>query len=286
MNNKLILVEGIPGSGKSTIAIKIRDYLNSNNINARVYSEGDLHPADLVWCSYVPIKDYEVLLQKFFEYSDIIKEYTLIEDDYAIVAYTKLGFAPRENEMMIYFEEHEIYDGKVDLETFYNINMKRWSRFADNFKSNDCVYIFECAFLQNHLCELMGTRLKDNNYIINYFITLVKTATKLNPMHIYLSQQSRKETILRVAKERELPYKTKMEDWINLVINWVENSQYGKLHQLKGFDGVVKFMEDRKMIEMNVFDNLPIDKYIVNNTEYNWDEVFDNIKGILNENIL
>ena len=47
MKNKLILVEGIPGAGKTTTARKIRDELISQGQNVVLYEEGMSHPADM-----------------------------------------------------------------------------------------------------------------------------------------------------------------------------------------------------------------------------------------------
>lgn len=41
---KLWLIEGIPGSGKSTAARKL-----GQNLHAQVYNEAELHPCDLAW---------------------------------------------------------------------------------------------------------------------------------------------------------------------------------------------------------------------------------------------
>lgn len=281
MKNRLILVEGIPGSGKSTIAKKIQEYLESKDINTMLYNEGDGHPADLSWCSYVPINEYKDIINKYPEYSLVINDNTVIENDFAVVAYTKLGFTPYENELMKYFEAHEVYDGRVSSEKFTDLHLKRWSRFAENTINENKVYIFECAFFQNHVCELMGIHNKENDYIYEHLNSLVRTVNELSPLIIYLTQPDVRETIERVSKERVSNDKAKQSDWIDLVIHWVEKSQYAKRHGLNGLEGVIRFLEDRKKIELEVFEKLQIDKYIVENLDYNWDDVFNKVKKLL-----
>ncbi len=41
MKNRLILIEGIPGLGKITIAIRLKDYLISQGEKVKIFSEGD-----------------------------------------------------------------------------------------------------------------------------------------------------------------------------------------------------------------------------------------------------
>jgi uridine kinase len=47
MKNKLILVEGIPGSGKSTAVANLQKFLENKDTPSRFWHEGDFdHPAD------------------------------------------------------------------------------------------------------------------------------------------------------------------------------------------------------------------------------------------------
>jgi hypothetical protein len=276
MKNRLILVEGIPGSGKSTIARKIKEYFESKDIKVNLFNEGDWHPTDLAWSAYITLGDYKELLENNQEYAEAIKCNTKLEEDYAIVAYTKLEFSSKEDKLLKYFEQHEVYDGKVSLDTFKRIHFKRWEQFAKDIEG-DTVVIFECSYLQNHVNELMGFHNEDVSFIMDYMINLIKIVESLNPMLIYLTQPSVYETIQRVAKERVSQDKSKWQDWIDLVIKYVECSPYGKNHKLNGFKGVIEFFEARKKIELVVIDKLSVDKVIIDNPEYNWEDVYKQV---------
>jgi hypothetical protein len=276
VKNRLILIEGIPGSGKSTIASRLKDYLQNTGIKVKLYSEGDAHPADLAWNAVIQTSDYEKLLIDYPKYAEIIRKNTQFEENYAIVAYIKLELGTEENELMSYFEAHEVYDGKVSLNTFKKLHLKRWDQFAKNIDDNSII-IFECSYLQNHINELMGFHNKDMEFIMDYMTDLIKTVERLSPKLIYLAQPNVHETIERVAKERVSPDKSKWQDWIDRVISYVETSQYGIKHNLKGFEGVVEFFNSRKEIELTVIKKLPMDKAIINNLEYNWNEVFNQV---------
>jgi len=79
MQSKLILVEGIPGSGKTTTANKIVAYYRDNGVNATAYIEGDAHPADLGWIACIPQEHYNSLLARYPQLAEDIKVNTQIE---------------------------------------------------------------------------------------------------------------------------------------------------------------------------------------------------------------
>lgn len=64
MATKLIIIEGLPGSGKSTAAQIVYDILKHKGINAELYSEGNYnHPADFDGVAYFNSEDFNILQQ-------------------------------------------------------------------------------------------------------------------------------------------------------------------------------------------------------------------------------
>lgn len=70
MQHRLILVEGIPGSGKTTLANKIKDYLENKGLTAVLFNEGDAHPADLSWQAYLTTDEYNQLLLDYPDHKE------------------------------------------------------------------------------------------------------------------------------------------------------------------------------------------------------------------------
>lgn len=281
MKNRLILVEGIPGSGKSTIAQKINDFLKSKGLKVKLYSEGDLHPADLAWQACLTLDEYYQVVKENPDLKTVLEQYTQIEGEHAIVAYTKLGIPMKSKGVNEYLSSKEVYDGKVDLDIFKELHFKRWQAFGANALKDDHVYIFECAYLQNHINELMGSYCKDTDDVISYMLQLMDTVKSLNPKLIYLAQPDVRQTIQRVAEERVSSDKSKWDDWIDLVIKYVESSKYGQVKKLEGYEGFISFIEDRKWLEEMVMDRLDIEKATICNRNYDWDRVFDEVTAQL-----
>ncbi len=128
MKTKLVLVEGIPGSGKSTIAKKIHAHFRENGFNSRVYNEGDLNPADLSWHACLPVAEFNNLLNEYPLEKDAILTQTVFEDDYAIVAYTKIQ--TENKDLYPLFERYEVFDNRVPFELYRDLHFRRWSDFG------------------------------------------------------------------------------------------------------------------------------------------------------------
>jgi hypothetical protein len=258
--SKLILVEGIPGSGKSTTARKIEELLNSRDVQVRCFNEGDLHPCDLAWHSCVPLLRYEQLLDTFVKEKEVLTKYTSVEEDYAYVAYTKLELQPH-HPLFIELATYEPYNGKVSFEKFKELHFSRWKKFGEQ-THDDTTYIFESAYLQNHVVELILTYQQNREYIKAYMKELIETVRSLEPLLIYLSPTYIAWTIHNAANERKTDRPDIWHDWIDDVIAYIKNSNYGKAHHVTGLPGCLEFFKKRQRLELDIIKELPIETYV------------------------
>ncbi|WP_297429485.1 thymidylate kinase [Clostridium sp.] len=282
MKNRLILIEGIPGSGKTTISKKIKKFFTNKGFKVELYNEGDAHPADMAWNALLSIDEYNNIIRENKKIENLIVENSIFEENYVIVAYTKLGFHRKQNKLMNFFEDHEIYDGRASSEFFKEIHIKRWKGFLKRMlEENEKMVIFECAFLQNHVNELLAMHAKEFDYIKEYLNELAGIVRELNPKLVYLNQINIKETINRVAKERVSSNKDIYPDWIDVTIEYFENSKYGKNNGLSGINGLIQYFEKRQEIELEIIKSLPIDNLVINNKNYD----YKNIEKIIFNNL-
>jgi len=267
MKTKLILVEGIQGSGKSTFAKKIADFYTEHGLQANLYTEGGFHPADLAWNACIPVETLSRVLAPYSGFREEIDKNTHIEDGYAIISYTQV-----KTDNKAFFkdmENHEVYDNRVPLDVFNGLHRSRWRAFGEQAKRKNALNVFECALLQNHVTELMYFHIADDETMKMHFNTLIQTVTALSPFLIYLTQPNIRDTIERVADERG--------DWINRFIHYAENSPYGKLYGLKGFDAAISCLEERKRMELDVISSLPIASVILENPNYDWETLWESL---------
>lgn len=275
---KLILVEGIPGSGKTTIAQKIAERYRGGGRSVNLFLEGSAHPADLGWNACVPVEQYEEAIARYPALRGEIERKTTIEGGYAIIAYTLIKTDNKDfyKEM----EAFEVYDGRASDELFFRLHYDRWRMFGEEAAQSGAVTIFECAFLQNHINELLFWRDFKESGAIAHCNRLIGFVKQLSPALIYLSQPDIRATIDRVAKERVSPGGN---NWIDRVVTYCEDSHFGKMNGIKGLDGAIKFFTIRKQLEMKILDQLSIPCKVIENANYDWDLVWVEIEAFLNE---
>lgn len=276
MNSRLILVEGIPGAGKTTTARKIKEKLIDEGKEAILYEEGMSHPADMAWNACLKEDEYNDFIKKCSEMQEgskksiskeelisRIQRQTRIEDNNVILAYTKIDF-PEDCYLSLIGDvaSKEICDGRKSLDEFRDIHLRRWSKFAEQALLNDNIYIFECAFLQNHIFELLGVYEKSDEEIYLYLKSLLETVKSLSPSIVYIEPSSVEDIIIQAANESKSPEGSR-PDWIDEVANWVSNVNFGKSHNLKGIEGVFYFCKERLRIDKLMIEKLNVPVTII-----------------------
>jgi len=263
--SKLYLVEGIPGAGKTTHAKRLKEELEQQGEKVVMYEEGDSHPADMAWQAYLSEDEYKGYVNKcrqvwekikkpadFLSIEKLISKQTRVEDFRYIVAYTKFDFPCDDYwDTVGSIAEKELCDARSPFETFRDVHLDRWSNFAKR-ADEDTAYIFECAFLQNHIFELMGFYEYNKEFILEYLNNLLAAVSGLKPEIIYIKPNDIRKVIDAAAKERTGP----RGNWIDQISEWISGCPYGKSHGLNGVDGVYKFCEIKMDLDMYLLDRL------------------------------
>lgn len=196
MKTNLIIVEGLPGAGKSTTAAIIADELVKKGEKVLCVDEGvPDHPAD--YASY-DFPDFETERKKILE---------------------------------------------------------KWRSFAET-ADRDTVYVFNCVFLQNPMCETMmrfGLECAASQQYISEIAEIIKP---LHPYIVYIDRPDVKGTVDRVLEERG-------RDWLDAVIDYHTSQGYGKQNRLSGYEGYIKCLEERKVRELNILRALGVDHSII-----------------------
>lgn len=279
MKTKLIMFEGIPGSGKSTIARKTALILNKNKISNNLYREGCLHPANLDGYVVMSPEELETLIQRFPQHTERLRSHHICVDGFILVQRQKDYRA--DSRIFRFLEQYAIWDSGLDFNLFVKLHRKRWSEFAKNAAIRDETSIFECAFLQDHITELMLFYEKSESEIIEYFRALEETILPLNPFLVYLQQNCVEETIDRISRQRI--HEPDGRPWAERVAEMVSESPYGKENGLIGYAGMVEFFKRRKDMDLKVLDSLKSRHIFIDNDDYDWREMQGRVFSVIED---
>ncbi|MGN0665483.1 MAG: hypothetical protein ACI4KF_03040 [Huintestinicola sp.] len=260
--NRLIIVEGLPCSGKSTTSKYIAD-----KINALYFDEGSGdHPADYEFHAF--IKDSE--LKRFSDKEqELIIQNAVAKNDGYVVSLRRFS-----NELFDKLLQYKIYDF-LPWETEKPVMLDKWREFVNSANSEE-KYVFNCVLLQNPMCETMMRFGFDIQKSFEYIKSICDIIKPLNPFIVYLSCDNIRKAIEDTASERGA-------DWLNSVIDYHCNGVYGKSEDLHGFDGYITALEERQKREFEILRNLNVQHMIINDPSENWENAYHQIINILKE---
>ena len=257
---KAYFIEGIPGSGKTTNAKRLYDFLVEQGKSVELYNEGDLHPIDLAWCSITDKDTFTELTEKHSVYRDQILNHSKFIEDIVITAYTKVKVYDKDASFFDDFSPYEIYRTR-DFQYFKDTHLTLWEEFNEKH-NKDKIYIFECIFLQNHINELILKFGLKENEMFQYFQDMMNTLSDIDKEIIYISPKDVKQTFDSVIDERRSNNEN-YKDWIELVIEYFEKSKHGKKLGYIGYEGALKYFVERQRIEKQLLKKLSIKSYIL-----------------------
>lgn len=253
---KNIFIEGIQGMGKSTllqaIASKYPEY--------QVCHEGDYSPVELAWCAWLTKEEYEGVLGRYEAIREEIEKHTVIEtmdvdnQPHYVVCYTQIitdisGFHKD-------LEQYEIYNGRKSFEEMQEIVLKRYERFfsPDKNESRKDSFLFECAFLQNIVKDLILFHQLSDDEIVDFYKKLYETVDKEKFTLLYLYDDNLEESTSIIKKERSDAQGNEM--WYPLMLKYLVNSPYGKAHGYKDFGDMVAHFKHRQQLELRILNEV------------------------------
>jgi hypothetical protein len=235
MKSKLILLEGIPGSGKSTTAVTLQGFLENNHIPSRFWREGDFdHPADFEGIACLTKAGYRDLVLRYQGLSELFREYTTIRGDDYLLKYRKMqNLHPQKIDQVLAYElsRLDVYDG-LPVEAYCRLALDRWRDFCNAAKYSNEVILMECVFLQNPLTVLLARHDVDPQFARQHIKKLTEIIRALNPLVIYLQPQIVTRALQHVRGERP-------KEWADFVTWYLTEQEYGKTHDLEGYEGVI-----------------------------------------------
>lgn len=263
MTCKLIMVEGLPGSGKSTHAKWIHEMLTEQGVDSQLYLEGNLnHPADYDGVAYYQAEEYRELLIEHEQYRSMLEQGTVSRGDHFFIPYRKLREAYGEDfsdELIRVLFHKDIYE--LPFEQNADLIVEKWIDFAQDAVNRNTTFIFECCFIQNPLTIGIVKNDVPKGAALRYVQRLEQAILKLEPVVIYVDQQDVARTFRKALQERP-------SEWSEGFMDYYTNQGYGKNRNLSGVEGTVEVLRHTRELALDIIDSLRVRTHLLDNTTY------------------
>ena len=163
---------------------------------------------------------------------------------------------PKIRKLAIDLSRYEICNGLVPFEKYSAYLQYQWRSQTLRFHDNH-IYIFEGAFLQNILLDLIGFYVLSDEDIVEFYRQLLQGWTKDRIYVVRIVAKNIKEVLEAADSERK-----GNSNWLLLFEEWLRNSNYAKAH-LEKECSVISFCEELQRIEAVIIKELMLNEVII-----------------------
>ncbi|GAB3069026.1 hypothetical protein GCM10027053_36520 [Intrasporangium mesophilum] len=272
----VIMVEGLPGSGKSTTAHGLGLWLAAQGVRAEHFAEGRVdHPVDFEQVAVLTNDDLVGLLGQFpADASALIGAAERSGDAWLVRYGRRRSDLPRG--LVSRLRDLDGYDGSITPELHARVLADSWRRFGR--EPRDTIQIWECVLLQNPVCALVARFDQPDLVLERHVQALVETVSSQSPALVYLDPGDPGEILERAAAERP-------QEWLDRVVGYHTKQGYGLARGLHGFEGYVEFMRYRRHLELDLLPRLDVPTLVVEVGDGRWTEHTQTIQSFVGDHL-
>jgi len=258
---KLILVEGLCGTGKSTLAERLHHYLVQQGRSSCFYDEGaEGNPASLNWHAFFREEEYRGFLERYPNTANEIRSRAIKDGSNYLLPYRGVEEFSERNALYAELRSRELCwtDSPIaEQSEFTYLIQRHWTRFAELASTTDTVYVLEAVFFQHQIHDLIRHYQASDSQIEQHIHGIADQIAVMNPVLIYLTQPSVREQQVWISSIRSKPHFATEQN--------------------------IKFMENRKRIELRLLDTLSFPTHAIENVNLDWDDVFCKMVYAIND---
>ena len=264
IDTRLILLEGLPGTGKTTNSdfLRIQLELNGNKANW-IHEVSCPHPTSFFDEANFTYNEYDEFLKLNPKFADIL-------NDNAIFRLNTLGI----NLLEIEWKFIDIIDEKLfkalrqydvwefSFDKFYKVSLDKWSKFVEGaLENNNEIYILDSSIFQFLIFYIL-LKNEPYEYLENLIHKIMNLILPLNPCLIYFYRENTEETIHYLVRDRGIKF-----------LEWIyerDKKQPYYIDKPKGAEGHKQFLRDYSKYAKLLFESINCKKLPIEISEGDW----------------
>jgi hypothetical protein len=271
----VVMVEGLPGTGKSTTAHGLAQWLQGRGVAVEHFAEGRVdHPVDFEQVAVLTAADRAAVAAASTEFAEALDAVAERHGDVWLVRHPLHPSLPAG--LVELLRAHDAYDGDVPAGLHSRVLIDSWRRFAETAPGP--VQVWECVLLQNPGCALVARADETVDVLGRHVGQLVEAVRSHRPALVYLDAGDPASILERAADERPA-------EWLESVIAYHTTQGLGLRCGLEGFDGYVEFMRIRREMELEIVAGLDLPTLVVAVGDGSWSERHASVRTFVSEHL-
>lgn len=273
--SKLIFMEGLPSTGKSTNSGILLSQLNQNGKKARwIHEVSRPHPTLFFYEACLDERQYNHLLNKHPEAKLLLNKLKNIRGQSIVFDLLEIEWNYShllDIEVVNELRSYDVWNFPIDK--YINIALEKWRYFVDKQRQTDEIIILDSSIFQFQiytfiLAEVPFSKLK------TFIETIYELAAPLNPCLIYFYRENTDDTIDFLIRDRGISFLERI---------WERDKEQPYYHNRPmGAEGYKLFLKDYGKYAKSLFDTFPFSKLLLEISKGNWDEYVKKLMEFFN----
>lgn len=218
--NRLILLEGLPGTGKTTNSYRLFEQLVRNGRDVRwLHEVSQPHPTLFFSESCLTKEAYRLFTEKYPEIADMLSSIAEVRTTTVGIDYLTAARRMPGQENAAWYQKLLKYDVMdFPLERYEPVALEKWEAFVNAALRNDTIYILDSSVFQYQIFTFLLNG-ADYRRLAKFVRSIMDMLNPLWPALIYLYREKAEDSIAFIetrrgmkdlestwARDRERPY--------------------------------------------------------------------------------
>ncbi len=261
--NRLIFLEGLPGTGKTTNSYKLFEQMVRNNWNVRwLHEVSQPHPTLFFSESCLTKEEYRLFTEKYPEVSEMLSSIAEIRASVVGIDYLTAARRLPGQERTAWYKELLQYDVMdFPLDRYELIAYEKWEAFVNAVLQDDTIYILDSSIFQYQIFTYL---LNGAEYprLSGFVHSIMNMLRPLHPALIYLYRENIEDSIAFIEKQRGIR---------DLESTWERDKErpYYRNKQ-QDITAFFDFLKDYADFASRLYDETQCEKLKIEITAQNW----------------